>query len=165
MENSLQMGSSETLPQVSKTALREMREKILALEAKMLAMPKEHQIQLEPTHHFAPGLYLRELFIPAGVTLTGAIHRTEHMCILAQGRVSVCGMGEKPEVYQAPCVVRSMPGAKRAIYAHEDSTWINVHHNPTNEQDPEKIWDIYTAKTFEEALGAPAEQAQLEEGI
>lgn len=145
--------SAEALPAiVDKQTPEEARASILALEAALLALPEEQKVHLEPTHHFAPGIYLRELSIPAGVTLTGAIHKTEHFCILTKGKVSVGGM-EQISVLEAPAIVRSLPGVKRAIYAHQDSIWVNVHHNPTNETDLEKIWDIYTSKTFEEALG------------
>jgi quercetin dioxygenase-like cupin family protein len=127
-----------------------MRDKIMALEAAMLAMP-ERAVHIEPKHYFAPGLYLREITIPKGVTITGKIHKTEHLCILSKGDVSVWN-GDGTHRLSASSVVKSMPGTKRAIYAHEDSVWINCHHNPLNETDLDKIEDIYIAKTFEEAI-------------
>lgn len=124
-----------------------LRQKILDLENIMLKM--ESRIELPINHHFADNLYGRELFIPAGVTLTGLIHKTEHLCVLAQGKVSVItdnGM----KVIKAPAVIHSNAGTKRVLYAHEDSTWINFHHNPTNEKDESKLDDLFTVKTFKE---------------
>jgi hypothetical protein len=140
------MNDCQLLPQDKK--VQERRSKVLALEAIMLQM-KDRQVDLPLTHHFAPGLYLREMFIPAGVTLTGMIHKTEHFCILSQGSVQV-DTDEGVVTYSASSVIKSAPGAKRAIHALEDSVWINVHFNPTNEQDLDTIEKIYTVKTFEE---------------
>ena len=41
--------------------------------------------------------------------------------------------------YIAPCYNVSKPGARRVIYAHEDSIFVNVHKNPTNEKDIKKL--------------------------
>lgn len=129
----------------------QIRSSILKLEAALLAMP-EHQIHIEPSHHFAPGLYLREILIPKGATITGMIHKTEHLCILSKGDVVVC-TGEEVKRIKASAVVHSKPGAKRAIYAHEDSVWINIHHNPLNETDLDKLEEIFIAKSFDEIPG------------
>lgn len=139
----------------------EMRGKIMALEAAMLAMP-EHQIEIKTTHHFAPGVYMREVFIPKGTTLTGKIHKTEHLNILSQGELSVWTENGVKKL-KASTVVKSHPGAKRVGYAHEDSVWITVHANPSNEPSVEKLEEMFIAKTFEEAL-AFAEQKQIEGG-
>lgn len=144
---------------IGKPTKEEMREKIFALENAMLEM-KEKQIHIEPVHYFAPGIYMREITIPKDVTLTGLIHKTEHMCILSKGKVSV-STEDGVKTLEASSVVHSMPGAKRVLYSHEDSVWINVHHNPTNEQDISKIEDLYTVKTFK-ALEA-FQKLQLEE--
>lgn len=123
------------------------RSKILDLEHVMKAMP-EHQIHIEPKHYFAPGLYMREIMIPKGATLTGQIHLTEHLCILSKGEVKV--MTENGIVHiKASSVVHSMPGMKRVLHAIEESVWINVHYNPTNETDVEKIEDLYVVDTYE----------------
>lgn len=127
---------------------KEMRDKIMQLEAAMFQHP-EKMIHIEPVHYFANGLYAREITIPKDVTLTGLIHKTEHLCVLAKGEIAVW-TDEGMKRIKAPYVVHSLPGIKRAIHALEESVWINFHHNPTNEKDLEKIEAIYTVKTFEE---------------
>ncbi len=62
---------------------------------------------------------------------------------------------------KACTVVKSQPGIKRAGYAHEDSVWITVHHNPTEERLPEKLWDIYVTNTYEQFLEYVAANPQL----
>lgn len=140
----------------------EVRESILKLEAAMLALPKEEQFHIEPDHYFAPGIYMRELFIPAGVVITGKIHKTEHFCVVTMGRVRVVTEDGVKEL-QAGDIIKSMPGAKRCLVALENTVWLNVHHNPTNETDLEKIEEIFVTKSFEE-FQAHQEAKQIEGG-
>jgi hypothetical protein len=128
----------------------QMRGKIQELENAFKAHP-DHMTQsdFDTKHYFVPGIYMRSIAIPKGVCLTGKIHKTEHMCILSQGEVSVqTEYGMKR--LKASSVVHSKPGMKRVLYAHEDSVWINVHHNPSDEQDIEKVDDLFVVDTFEQ---------------
>ena len=77
-------------------------------------------------HYFAEGLYARALHIPKHCVLTGAIHKHEHINILAKGDITVV-TEDGPKRVTAPCVMVSKPGTKRAGFAHEDSVWITVH--------------------------------------
>lgn len=126
----------------------ETRGKIMQLEAVLLSMP---QIEIPIRHYFAPGLYLREMTMPKDSVVTGKIHKTEHLCILAKGSVMVVNEDEK-KILHAPAVIHSMPGTKRALHAIEEVVWINVHHNPTNEKNEEKIEDIFVTDTYEQFL-------------
>lgn len=141
--------------------LSALREKVVALEATMLGM-KQHQIDIPIVHHFAPGLYGREMRVPAGTCLVGKIHKSEHLCVLSKGDVTVI-TDEGRRRIQASTVIHSMPGAKRAILAHEDSVWINFHHNPTNERDLDKIEANFVVDTFEQ-FQVFSESAQIEGG-
>jgi quercetin dioxygenase-like cupin family protein len=125
---------------------------MMALETEMNEHPERlledgRKIELETIHHFAPGLYARELRIPAGVLLTGKIHKTEHLNILAKGRIEISNMGESKELI-APQIFVSPPGTKRAGYAHEDSVWITIH--PTEETDMIKLEQDLVTNSFDE---------------
>jgi quercetin dioxygenase-like cupin family protein len=100
-----------------------IREDIERLQKAMSSMP---QIDLTTKHHFADGLYCRELFRPAGTTIVGKVHRKEHLYIVLSGEVTVVGEGG-PIRIKAPCILVSPPGTKRAVYAHVDSICITVH--------------------------------------
>jgi quercetin dioxygenase-like cupin family protein len=154
------MSQDLILPEMDGRTPEEMRGKILALEAVMMEM-KEHQVVFQVTHHFAPGVYMRELFIPKGTTLTGKIHKTEHLNILSQGDLTVW-TEEGMKRLKASSVILSKPGIKRAGYAHEDSIWITVH--PTDERDLEKLEELLIAKDFSEVTAlSPAQiAAQIE---
>lgn len=145
-----------------KTDAASMRKKILAIEAVMLQMTG-HTTELPVVHHFTPGIYMRELRIPRGTVLTGKIHRTEHLNILSQGEITVWTEDGMKHL-GASTVIKSQPGMKRVGYAHSDCVWITVHHNPTEEKDPEKLVEMLTAKTFEEALGFSAAPEQIAGG-
>lgn len=142
-------GAATGLPQQGQSAA-EMRKAIMDLEAAMMSMP-EAQVEIKTTHHFAPGVYMREIFIPKGVTLTGKIHKTEHMNILSQGILVVWTESGMKEL-TASTVIKSQPGIKRVGYAKEDAVWITVHPNYDEERDVQKLEDMMIAKTFDEAL-------------
>lgn len=106
------------------------------IEALQSAMSRLPQAQLETKHHFADGMYLRELFRPAGCTIVGKVHKREHFYVVASGEVTVVSDGERRRI-KAPCVMVSKPGTKRAVYAHEDSVCFTVHR--TNLTDLDEI--------------------------
>lgn len=139
---------------------QEMREKIVALENEMRKLP---QIEIETKHHFAPGVYMREVFIPKGSLVTGKIHKTEHLSILSQGEMSVLTEGGMKRL-TASTVVKSFPGIKRAVFAHEDSVWITVHPNTDNETEIEKLEDRLVVQTFGEFEAFMGEAKRLLEG-
>jgi len=118
--------------------------RIFDLEDVMLGMP---QLELETIHHFAPGIYARELRIPADTALTGATHKTEHLNICAIGRLTVVNGIEEKEVV-GPCIFVSQPGTKRAAYVHEDAVWITIH--ATEETDVEKLETMLVTNDREE---------------
>jgi len=99
------------------------REDIERLQASMRELP---QVELETKHHFAHGLYARELFRPKDTTIVGKVHKQEHLYIVLSGEVTIVGEGGRTRV-KAPCVFVSPPGTKRAVYAHVDSICMTVH--------------------------------------
>lgn len=128
------------------------RTNLLRLETAMRALNEKFN-QSEPecplTHHFAPSVYGREIFMPKGTLMLGKIHKHAHLNVLIQGRVSVktaTGIVE----YVAPKVMVSEAGTQRALYIHEDTIWLTVHLNLTNTQDLVAIEEEVIAKTFED---------------
>jgi len=122
----------------------DMRRKIYALEE---AIGEVEQIDLKITHHFAPGVYAREMFIPAGVMLTGKIHKFKHLNIISQGEIRVL-TEEGAKTIKAPCTLVSEAGTKRAGLAITDTIWTTIH--PTDETDLIKIEEQVIAKTHED---------------
>lgn len=96
------------------------------------------QVELEPAHYFAEGMYGRELFIPAGVVVVGKMHRHEHLVQLLSGEATVY-TDKGMERITGPATWVSPPGVKRAVLAHTDCTFFTVHLNETNTRDLEAI--------------------------
>ena len=83
-------------------------------------------------HEFADQIYLRQMTIKKGMVVVGAIHNHLHIFFLLKGHLTL-------EDYEGPCYVISKPGIQRAVYANEDSVVVNIHKNPTNTKDIDKI--------------------------
>jgi hypothetical protein len=99
-------------------------------------MLKGDTLELEVKHHFSEGLYARELFIPAGVCLVGALHKTTHLYMVVKGRCKVSSQFGNLDI-EAPFMGETIPGTKRVIYAETDCVWIGFH--PTNLTDVDEI--------------------------
>ena len=110
-----------------------IRKDILALQE---AVSEQQQYAGEVTHHFAPGLYGRELFIQAGSLIVGKLHRHSHLISLIEGECTISSEFGK-ETIQAPKVWLSEAGIKRAIYAHTDCRIVTYH--PTESNNLEEI--------------------------
>lgn len=108
--------------------------KIRALQKAMRELPQ--LTELETRHYFAGGMYARELFRPAGTLIVGKLHRRSHFYIVTKGRVQVAS-DEGSEIYEAPAVIVSKPGTKRAVLALEDSVCMTIHR--TNNTDLDEI--------------------------
>lgn len=100
-------------------------------------------------HTFVDGVYIREMGMKADTFVISKIHNLKHAWFLMKGRLTVL-TDEETNEYIAPCYVVAKPGAKRVIYAHEDSTFVTVHPNPDNEENLELIEPNLVSKSFDE---------------
>jgi hypothetical protein len=90
-------------------------------------------------HTFVDGIYVREIFIPAGTILTGKIHRHAHPNFLVSGTVKVFTESGGREVLKGPLWMISPAATKRVVETITDVIWITVHRvNSTNPEDAEK---------------------------
>jgi len=117
---------------------------ILAIEDVMRGM---EQVEMPVKHHFIDGVYLRELFIPAGTLLTGKIHNKENFSILASGTLRITN-GTDSIIISAPHVMSDKPGIKRMGYAETDVVFINVIK--TDLTDIDEIEKELVSDTFSE---------------
>jgi hypothetical protein len=120
------------------------RDKVNLIESEMRKHP---QVSLSLKHYNAPGVYARELFVPAGILLTGKIHKFAQINILSKGTMRVLTEDGIKEV-SASFTVVSPPGTKRIALAVTDCVWTTFL--PTDETDPEKIEIEFTAENEDE---------------
>jgi len=107
-------------------------------------MLQEPQVEIPLMHRFAPGVYMRQVFMPAGTVVLGHCHKTEHFNMVLTGRATVMIDGQIEDIV-APAVFKSGAGVRKALYIHEDMVWITIH--PTNETDLEKLKDELVDKS------------------
>ena len=117
---------------------------------------KQEQLDVPVTHHFADGMYARVMYMPKGAIVTGKVHKSEHFCIIMEGMVDVVSE-ELTDCLAAPMLYTSYPGAKRALYAHEDTVWATVHR--TEQKDIEALEADLVSDTVEGAVAAVAQHS------
>lgn len=100
-------------------------------------------------HFFAPGIYLRTLFIPKGFVLVGAIHKYETINIVLKGKVSVVNSSGEKVTAEAPFIFNAKAGQK-AGYAITDVWYASIHPNINNVTDIKQLEDEHTAQTYNE---------------
>jgi quercetin dioxygenase-like cupin family protein len=94
------------------------------------------QAGIEVIHHWATGLYSKEMRIPAGAMVGKHVHDYDHFSFLFSGSVSVTVDGES-SIYNAPKLLVIEAGKEHVIRALTDVVWHCTH--ATTETDPEKV--------------------------
>lgn len=112
------------------------------------------------TDHFAPGLYAREMFIPAGTVLTGKIHKYANLSIMSKGALRLRLEDGSTRDVRAPFTYVAPAGTRRAAFALEDTVWTVIH--ATDETDVAKIEQAVVCQSPEEYRLFFQEQMKLE---
>lgn len=106
----------------------------------------EHpQVECPVTHNFAPDIYIREIYMPAGTVVIGHKHLTEHFNVILKGKCRVM-IGDVVEELTAPCTFVSGAGSQKIVNVLEDCIWQTVHSNPDNATDIETLESRYVIK-------------------
>lgn len=83
-------------------------------------------VEMPLTHRFTDGMYIREIFMPAGSILTSKIHKTNHPFVVSKGKCIVYD-GNKLETITAPHTGITKPNTRRLLYIEEDTIWTTFH--------------------------------------
>ncbi|SHG34393.1 hypothetical protein SAMN02745753_03740 [Marinomonas polaris DSM 16579] len=132
-----------------------VNEKIEELEAELLTL---EQVEMPVEHRFINGMYVREITIPKGTILTGAVHKFDYVDIMLGGDIAVA-TPDGVKRFKGVNIMDGKAGRKRAGYAYEDTRWISVHK--TDASNPDNIVDILTVRTMAEFEGLPISDKQL----
>jgi hypothetical protein len=133
-----------------------MLDKVNNLEKELTKLP---QAECPVWNIFAPGIYIRKMLIKKGQVLTGAVHKTEHLCIVS-GSIQVTTDKGIRFICDQQYIFKSMPGTKRAGFALADTYWSTVH--ATNETDLEKLVEELTESKLSELIGGKDNKQLLE---
>lgn len=101
---------------------------------------KQEQVYCPVIHNFSPGLYIREVTLPAGSFVIGRKQKTEHYNIFLKGRMLMFNEDGSTSELFAPMNFTSKPG-KKVVYVLEESVWLNVY--PTTETILENLENIF----------------------
>lgn len=116
-------------------------EKVENLEAEML---KYEQVPCPVYHHFSPGLYTREINMPAGSLVIGHRQKTSHLNIFLKGKVLMLNDDGSTTQIDAPMIFTGNP-VRKVGYMLEDVVWLNIYH--TEERDINKLEEMYAEKS------------------
>jgi hypothetical protein len=123
------------------TSYSSNKKSIEVLEKEFL---QHEQVDCPVTHHFSPGVYTREVKLPAGTLAIGHHQNFEHLNIFIKGRVAMRNEDGSFTELKAPMVFVGKPGRKIG-YIYEDVIWLNVY--TTNETDIEKLESHFLTKS------------------
>ena len=132
-------------------------DRIDAVEARMVEMGARiagvGESPFPVTHHFTPGLYSREIFMPAGAVVVSKIHRTEHPFVVSKGRCLVYRNQNEWDRIEAPYFGVTKPGTRRVLLILEDTIWTTFH--PTELTDVAEIEAAIIEPHINRLLEAP----------
>lgn len=129
----------------------------------------EDKTKLE--HHFTPvdpqygcSSYARQLFMPAGMVVAGAIHKKPHLTMLMQGTMIVISEDGGRQRVTGPKTFVSPAGTKRVFHIEKDSTLVCVHLTAhSSEADLEAVEAEVLSPTYAEMGLEEPDLSDLEE--
>lgn len=104
-------------------------------------------VDMPVKHHHSPGVYVREIFMPANSVIVGKVHKTRYLNIVQSGLVTVITPYRKFTV-AGPCTFESFAGEQKVGIIHKDCVWSTVH--VTDKTDVDDIIEEIIASTYEE---------------
>lgn len=97
------------------------------------------QVKTPVTERHAPGVYLREIFMPKGAVICGQRHKTEHFNIILEGAVRCIDEAGNFYTLEAPYTFVSAAGMRKMFGVIRDCRWITIHPNPQNYRDTSEL--------------------------
>ena len=129
-----------------------IRADMTVLEEAMEKHPDKFDLYGQAIHHFADGMYARELFMPAGTVATSLVHKTDHFCFVLYGECDVADEGIGVHRIKGPCMLKTTAGTKRALNIITDSLWVGVYVNPDNITDIDELVGNLTSTGYLQPL-------------
>ena len=104
---------------------------------RMRASPHLEREDLPLVHRFTPGMYIRELHLPAHVAVVTMVHKTEHPYVVSAGELLVWTKEGGVQNIKAPFCGITKPGTIRLAVTLTPVIWTTFH--VTNETDMKKL--------------------------
>ncbi|UOF81456.1 pbcV-1 histone H3-lys 27 methyltransferase structure [Caudoviricetes sp.] len=116
---------------------------IAGIEQHLLQQP---QASCNVIHRFAPGIYIRELHMPAGTFAIGHYQRYEHLNVFLKGKVLMVNADASLTELAGPTTFMGKPGRKMG-HVVEDTVWQNIY--ATTETDIDTLESVFLIKSAE----------------
>jgi len=100
-------------------------QKVQALEAEFLKQP---QVDCSVVHRFGPGIYIREVTIPADTFSIGHCQTATHLNIMLAGRVTMVNPDGSHTELVAPQTFVSGPGSQDRLYPRNNNMAKRLRH-------------------------------------
>lgn len=102
---------------------RDMRSEVEHLQSVISQFP---QYEPKTTHTFHGGMYCRQVWRDADVTIVGKVHKKEHFYFIVSGTVIVT-TDDGVETITGPRLLCSKPGTKRAVHSITEALCVTFH--------------------------------------
>jgi hypothetical protein len=123
----------------------------IATQAEPVDLPLNH-LFTRGTPGACGGMYVREIFMPAGAWVVSHIHRTAHPFVVLSGIVMVWTKEKGVETLTGGHLGITAPGTQRILYIVQDTVWATFHAT-----------DLQDVKAIEGVLLEPHKNPYLEE--
>jgi hypothetical protein len=143
---------SDTPKDLSKdyeTRRAEFKPIIDKLECALVVLEKHFPEDFPTFHKFTPGMYIREIHVPAGSIFTSVTHKTQHPFVISRGVCDICNEIGDVQRYSAPHTGITEPETRRVFLVHEDLVLTTFH--VTEITDPDQ-WLLENTAIENEAL-------------
>lgn len=114
------------------------------IEAELIGAP---QGEAPVVHHFGPGIYIREVLLPAFSLVVGHHHRHPHINIFLRGSLALLDDDGGVRVLRAPFIFTAPPGRKVAFTLTE-CVWQNVYATDLTDVDALEAWMFDKSAVF-----------------
>jgi len=89
-----------------------------------------HFVDCPLLHEFYPNLYVRQILMPKGTTITSKIHKTCHPFRVLQGVAHVKIDNGEWQKIEAPYAGTTQVGTRRVLFIEESCVWETFHPLP-----------------------------------
>lgn len=110
------------------------------IEKELMAEP---QVRCPVVHHFAPGICIREVSMPADTLAFGHHQKFEHLNVMLKGKVMMLDESGNTQEITAPHMYVAKPGRKLG-YVVEDMVWQNIY--ATDLKDANAVEEYFVEK-------------------
>lgn len=119
------------------------------IEAALFTIDKYFPSPIPTFHKFTPGMYIREVHVPAGCIFTSVTHKTQHPFVISQGVCDICNEIGEVNRFSAPHTGITEPGTRRVFLVHSDLVLTTFH--ATDITDPDE-WLLQNTKMESEMI-------------